>query len=122
MPDFNQSVLVGRLTADAELKYTTSGTAYCKFSLAVTTRFGGEGEKKEETSFIPITIWGKTAEVAAKLKKGAPALVSGRIKISKYETNEGEKRTSFEVTADRFQFLAPKPKGEENAKEESGAW
>jgi single-strand DNA-binding protein len=121
MADVNVVHLIGRLTRDAELKYTPSGTALCKFSLAVSTHMGHGDDKKEETSFINVSVWGKPAEVAATLKKGAPAYVQGRIKVYNYEDKSGEKRLGVEVVCERFQFLAP-PERKEDKAQNASSW
>ena len=109
MPDLNKVTLAGNLTRDPELRYIASGTAVCKLGLAVNRRFRSkEGEQREETSFIDVTVWGKSAEYAGEnLSKGRPVLVEGRLKSDAWEDkNTGQKRTKLEVVADRIQGLS----------------
>ncbi len=108
MPDMNKVFLAGRLTRDPELRYIPSGTAVCELGLAVSRKYRTkEGEQREETLFINVTCWGKTAEfVGENFHKGRPIVVEGRLKSDEWEDkNTGQKRTSIEVTADRVQSL-----------------
>lgn len=102
----NLAILIGRLTADPELRYTPNGTAVATFTIA-TDRFGKEGEK--ETTFIPIVVWRKQAENCAEyLRKGSLAAVEGRINVRSYEDKEGKKRWVTEVVAEAVKFLSGK--------------
>ena len=108
MPDLNKVFLAGRLTRDPELRYIQSGTALCKLGLAVSRKYRTkEGEQREETLFINVTCWGKTAEyVGENYHKGRPVLIEGKLKSDEWEDkNTGQKRTSIEVTADRVHAL-----------------
>lgn len=107
----NRVVLVGRLTRDPEMRYTQSGIAVARFTLACDRPFGGQDGKKE-TDFIDCTVWRKQAEnVAQYLKKGNMAGVDGRLQISSYEGQDGTKRQRAEVVADSVRFLEPKGSG-----------
>lgn len=102
----NLAIIIGRLTADPELRYTPNGTAVATFTIA-TDRFGKEGEK--ETTFIPIVAWRKQAENCAEyLRKGSLAAVEGRINVRSYEDKEGKKRWVTEVVAEAVKFLSGK--------------
>ena len=120
MPDVNEVFIAGRLTRDPELSYIASGQALCKFGVAVSRKFKSKsGEQKEDTAFINVTTWAKTAEyVGEHLHKGDPVLVHGRITQEEWEDKAtGQKRNKTGVTADRVQSLswpdgskpAPKP-------------
>lgn len=104
----NRVILIGRLVADPEAKYTQSGLAVCNFRLAVERNFkNAEGEK--ETDFINCVAWRKTAELIAEYcKKGHLIGVDGSLQMRRYETREGEKRTTYEVQCDSVQFLESK--------------
>lgn len=104
----NRSVLVGRLTKDPDLRYTPSGVAVCRFTLAVNRNFtNGQGEK--EADFINVTVWRKQAENSANfLKKGHLAGVEGRIQTGSYEGQDGKRVYTTEVVADSVQFLEPR--------------
>lgn len=101
----NRVMLIGRLTADPELRYTLNGKAVAHFTLAVDRRFkNAQGER--ETDFIRIVAWEKTAEfVANYLTKGRLAGVDGRLQTRTYETPQGERRTIAEVVAEVVQAL-----------------
>jgi single-strand DNA-binding protein len=106
---------MGNLTADPELRYTPSGSAVANFRLAVNRAYrDAEGELKEDTQFLTIVSWGKTAELCTQyLNKGRAALVEGRINVREYE-KEGERRWVTEVVANRVVFLgAPEGGGAE---------
>ncbi|WP_214854931.1 single-stranded DNA-binding protein [Exiguobacterium sp. s130] len=106
----NRVVLVGRLTRDPEMKYTQSGIAVTRFTLACDRQFTQDG--KRETDFIDCTVWRKQAEnVAQYLKKGSLAGVEGRLQISSYEDKDGQRRYRAEVVADSVRFLESKKDG-----------
>ena len=107
MASYNRVVLVGNLTRDIELKYTTGGTAVTDVGLAVNDRRkNSSGEWVEETTFVDVTLWGRTAEVASEyLGKGSPILVEGRLKLDTWET-DGQKRSKLRVVGERMQMLS----------------
>ena len=109
LPEQNTVLLSGRLTRDAELKYTTSGTAMCRFSIAVNRRYKDpkSGEWKDDTTFVDVSVWREAAERCGKvLKKGSPVHVEGRLRSYQVEGKEdGVKRTKLEVEARRVQIL-----------------
>lgn len=110
----NVCVLIGRLTADPDLRYTTNGNAVANFTLAVDRDFKGQDGEKE-TDFIRVVVWRKLAENCANyLVKGQMAAVEGRVQVRSYETDSGEKRQAFEVVANNVQFL-DRPKNASNA-------
>ncbi|PUB10987.1 single-stranded DNA-binding protein [Paenisporosarcina sp. OV554] len=104
----NRVVLVGRLTKDPELRYTPSGVAVARFTIAVNRSFSNQqGEK--EADFINCTVWRKPAENTANfLKKGSLAGVEGRIQTGSYEGTDGKRVYTTEVVADSVQFLEPR--------------
>jgi single-strand DNA-binding protein len=118
LPEQNTVTLVGRLTRDPEVRFTTKGQAMCRFDLAVNRRYkDGTGNWTDDTSFIPVVVWGDAANrCGEKLKKGLPAHVEGRLQSRNWETKEGQKRTSIEVVARRVQFLSKS----ESAADEGG--
>lgn len=104
----NDVKLVGRLTRDPELRFTTQGTAVCHFRLAVGRKYKDKtsGEWKEEVAFVPCNVWRETAErCGQRLKKGSPVFVEGRLKSRDWQTKEGQKRTDLELEIARVQFL-----------------
>ena len=115
----NEVRLVGRLTRDPELRFTTKGQAVCHFDLAVNRSYkdAASGEWKDDTSFISVVTWRDIAQrCSERLKKGSPVYVEGRIRSRAWETKEGQKRTTIEVESSRVQFLAKvegeKPEGD----------
>lgn len=104
----NRVVLVGRLTKDPELRYTPSGVAMARFTLAVNRTFTNQqGEK--EADFINCLVWRKQAENTANyLKKGSLAGVEGRIQTGSYEGQDGKRVYTTDVVADSVQFLEPR--------------
>lgn len=107
----NRVVLVGRLTRDPEMKYTQSGIAVTRFTLACDRPFTGQ-DGKREADFIDCVVWRKQAENAAQyLKKGFLTGVEGRLQISSYDDKDGQKRYRAEVVADSVRFLESKKDG-----------
>lgn len=99
----NSVTLVGNITRDPELRYTTSGRGVASFGLAVSRRYQQNGEWQEQTSFFNVVAWGSVGEnAAASLGKGARIIVTGRLEQREYTTREGEKRTAIEVVADEL--------------------
>ena len=118
----NDVRLVGRLTRDPEMRFTSSGTPMCRFDLAVNRRYkdSKSGEWKDDTSFIPVVVWREAAQRCGdRLKKGSPVYAEGRLKSRSWETKEGQKRSGLEVEARAVQFLekaeggASAPSGED---------
>jgi single-strand DNA-binding protein len=103
----NTVLLTGRLTRDPELKYTASGTAMCRFGLAINRRYKDKtGEFKDDTTFVNCVIWREAAEQVGKaVKKGASVHVEGRLRSYDYQDKEGNKRSGIEVEARRVQIL-----------------
>jgi len=97
----NTVTLVGNITRDPELRYTTGGRGVASFGLAVNRRYQVNGEWQEQTSFFNVVAWGTLGEnAAASLNKGSRIVVAGRLEQRSYETQDGEKRNVFEVVAD----------------------
>lgn len=104
---FNKVVLVGNLTRDIELRYTPSGMTIGSSAIAVTRRFSGSnGEKKEETCFIDISFFGRTAEVANQyLSKGSKILVEGRLRLEQWSDQNGQNRSKHSVVVESMEML-----------------
>ena len=107
---YNKVILVGNLTRDIEVRYTPSGTAIGNTGLAVNRKFkAATGEQKEETMFIDITFFGRTAEIANQyLRKGSKVLVEGRLKLDQWTAQDGSKRSKHSVTVENLQMLGNK--------------
>jgi single-strand DNA-binding protein len=100
----NRVILIGRLTKEPELRYTPSGTAVAKFTLAVDRRQAKDREK--EADFIDIVVWQKQAENCANyLGKGRLVAVDGRLQVRSYEDSQGIRRKAAEVVAENVRFL-----------------
>jgi single-strand DNA-binding protein len=97
----NNITVIGNVTRDPELRYTTGGRGIASFGLAVNRRYQVNGEWQEQVSFFNVTAWAELGEnVAATLSKGSRAIVTGRLEQRSWETNEGEKRSTVEIVAD----------------------
>jgi single-strand DNA-binding protein len=108
MADLNKVFLMGRLTFDPELRRTPTGTAVTELRLATTRSWSGrDGERREETLFIDVTVWDRQAENCCQyLRKGSGVHVEGFLKVDTWDDKTtGEKRSKIRVNADRVQFL-----------------
>ncbi|MEI7921970.1 MAG: single-stranded DNA-binding protein [Planctomycetota bacterium] len=110
MADLNKVFLIGRLTHDPELRYTPNGTPVADLKLATSRKYATrEGETREETLYIVVTVWNRQAENCCQyLRKGRAVHVEGYLKEETWETREGEKRSKIKVEAERVQFLEKK--------------
>jgi single-strand DNA-binding protein len=114
MAGINKVIIVGRLGNDPEVRYTPSGSAVAKFSVATSEEWKDKttGEKKERTEWHRITAWGKLGEICGEyLSKGRQVYVEGRLQTSSYDDKEGVKRYSTEIVASDVQFLGSKESG-----------
>jgi single-strand DNA-binding protein len=108
MANFNKVMLMGNLTRDPEVRYTPKGTAVAEIGLAVNRIYSGENnERREETTFVDVTLWGRTAEVAGEyLKKGRPVFIEGRLQLDSWEDKQsGQKRSKLRVVAEGMQLI-----------------
>lgn len=107
MASLNKALLIGNLTRDPELRYVPSGSAVASFTIAMNRVYKLQtGEKKEETSFVRVVVWGRLAEVCGEyLKKGSPVFVEGRLQSRSWDGPDGQKRSTLEVIATNIQFL-----------------
>ena len=104
----NKAILIGRLTRDPELRYTSSNRAVCQFTVAIDRPFTSQGGQRE-ADFINIVAWDKTGENVGKyMSKGRLIAVEGRIQTRNYDNNEGKKVYVTEVVASNVQFLESK--------------
>jgi len=103
---FNKVVLVGNLTRDIELRYTTSGVAIGNSSIAVTRKITSNGERRDETCFIDISFFGKSAEIANQyLNKGSKLLIEGRLKFDQWTDNNGQNRSKHSIAVESMEML-----------------
>lgn len=107
--DLNRVVLIGRLTRDAELRYTPSGTGVANFSLANNRTYVADGEKKEDVSYFDCIAWSKLGEIITEYcKKGQKIAVEGRLQQRRWDDQEGNKRSKIEMVVENFQFISAK--------------
>ena len=115
MASYNKVILVGNLTRDPELRHTPSGTAVTDLGLAVNRTWTDRNtnQKNEETTFVDVTCWSRTAEIACEyLRKGRPVLIEGRLQMDEWDDKEtGQKRTKLKVVCDNMQMLGSRDGG-----------
>ena len=110
--DLNKVILVGRVTADPQLRTTPGGQSVATIGVATNRTWNDKnGQKQEEAEFHNAVLWGRTAEVAAQfLVKGATVLIEGRIRTRSWTDKQGQARKTTEIMAERMQ-LGPRPQG-----------
>lgn len=110
MANLNKVMIIGNLTADPETRTTPRGTPLTELRLAVNRVSSGpnEGERREETTFLDVTCWGRTAEIAAQyLAKGRPVFIEGRLQMDTWEDKQtGQKRSRIRIVAENLQLLS----------------
>jgi single-strand DNA-binding protein len=114
MASLNKVMLIGNLTRDPEIKYTPKGTAIADIGLAVNRNYTTEsGEKREEVTFIDVTLWGRVAEIVGEYcKKGRPLFVEGRLQLDQWDDKQtGQKRSKLKVVGDNIQLLGGREGG-----------
>jgi len=103
----NKAMIIGNLTRDPEMRTTASGISVCRFTVAVTRPFN-----RDETDFISVVAWRKTAEIISKyVTKGNKIAISGYIQTGSYDDKDGNRRYTTELIAEDFEFLTPKGAG-----------
>ena len=107
MASLNKVFLMGNLTRDPELRYTSSGTAVANFGMAINRRWTSpDGQERDETCFVELTIYGRRAEVICEyLTKGSPLFVEGRLQLDQWEDQNGQKRSRLRVVVENFEFI-----------------
>lgn len=115
MASFNKVILVGNLTRDPEVKYTSGGTAVTEVGLAVNRTWFDkqQNQKREETTFVDVTLWGRQAEVAGEyLSKGRSVLIEGRLQLDTWDDREtGKKRSKLRVVGENMTMLGGRGDG-----------
>ena len=112
MASFNKVILMGNMTADPELRQTTSGLSVCSFSIAVNRRGSKNEQNQPSVDFINIVAWRQQAEFVSRyFKKGNPILVCGQLQTRTWSDNQGQKRYATEVVADEVSFTGPASQG-----------
>jgi len=115
MANLNKVMLMGNLTRDPEVRYTPKGTAVAELGLAINRVYSAEnGEKREETTFVDVTLWGRTAEIAGEyLKKGRPVFIEGRLQLDSWDDKQtGQKRSKLKVVGEAMQLMGSRGGGE----------
>jgi single-strand DNA-binding protein len=123
MAGINKAILIGRLGADPEVRYTPSGVAVANFSIATSEEWKDKdtGEKKERTEWHRIVVWSKLGELCGEyLSKGRQVYIEGRIQTRSWDDRDGNKRYTTEIVATDVQFLGGRDAGPEH-KAVSGA-
>lgn len=108
MSSLNKVLLMGNLTRDPEIRHTPRGTAVAELSMAINRSWRNDaGEKQEEVTFVEVTLWGKTAELAGKyLAKGRGVFIEGRLQMDTWEDKDtGKKRQKLKIIGEGMQFL-----------------
>jgi len=108
MPNLNKVMLMGNLTRDPELRYTSSNMAVANLGLAVNRRWTNRqtNQQQEETTFVDCEAWGRQAEVLNQyLRKGRPVFIEGRLKLDQWQDQQGNNRSKMRVVIENFQFI-----------------
>ena len=124
MASYNKVFLLGNLTRDPEVRYTPKGSAVADLGIAVNRQYTLEtGEKREEVTFVDVTFWGRTAEVAGEyLKKGRSVFIEGRLQLDTWDDKQsGQKRSKLKVIGEMMQMLGGRPGGGGGGEESGGA-
>jgi len=102
MASLNKVMLIGRLTRDPEARYLPSGVAVTEFGFAVNRYYLQNNERKEDTCFLEVSVWGRQGEQARNyLKKGSQAFIEGHLTFNQWQTKEGQKRSQIRVVAEQ---------------------
>lgn len=115
MASLNKVMLIGNLTRDPEIRYTPKGTAVTDIGLAVNrVTTGDNGERQEETTFVDVTLWGRTAEIAGQyLAKGRPVFIEGRLQMDQWQDKaSGQTRSKLKVVGEAMQLLGGRGEGQ----------
>ena len=120
MADLNKVILMGHITADPELKQTTSGISVCSFSIGVNRRYSKAEQGQQSVDFINIVAWRQQAEFVSRyFKKGSSIVICGSIQTRNWTDTNGQKRYATEVVADEVSFGGNKENSTEAKSEPS---
>ena len=115
MASFNKVILLGNLTRDPQVRYTPSGTAVTDVGLAINRYWFDKqsNQRREETTFVDVTLWGRTAEIAGEyLSKGKPVLIEGRLQLDTWQDKEtGQNRSKLKIVGETLQLLGSRGDG-----------
>jgi single-strand DNA-binding protein len=118
MSSYNKVILMGNLTRDPEIRYTPKGMAVADIGLAVNRTYTTDGgEKQTEVTFVDVTLWGRTAEIAGEyLKKGRPAFIEGRLQLDSWDDKQsGQKRSKLKIVGEALQLIGGRPESQQEA-------
>lgn len=124
MANVNKVILIGNVTRDIEVKFTPKGSAVADVGLAINRKYSlDSGEKREETTFVDIELWGRLAEIAGEYaKKGSPLYVEGRLRVDTWDDKtSGQKRSRMKVVGENIQLLGGRSGGGSYGGEEESA-
>lgn len=115
MNDINRVYLVGRLTADPEMKTPARGTSFCSFSIANNRTYTrGRGESVDEVSFLQCVLWGKAGEAFNRIgAKGKQVAIEGRLRQRRWQSGDGKNQSAVEIIVENFQFMGSEPRQED---------
>ena len=119
---FNKVFLLGNLTRDPEVRYTPKGSAVADLGIAVNRVYTLDtGEKREEVTFVDVTLWARLADIAGEyLKKGRPVFIEGRLQLDSWDDKQsGQKRSKLKVIGETMQLLGSRPGGPASGEAES---
>jgi single-strand DNA-binding protein len=114
MANVNKVILIGNVTRDPEVKFTSKGSAVTDVGLAINRNYTlDSGEKREETTFVDVELWGRLAEIAGEYaKKGRPIYIEGRLRMDTWEDKaSGQKRSRLKVVGENLQLLGGRSEG-----------
>jgi single-strand DNA-binding protein len=123
MANVNKVILIGNVTRDPEVKFTSKGSAVTDIGLAINRNYTlDNGEKREETTFVDVELWGRLAEIAGEYaKKGRPIYIEGRLRMDTWEDKaSGQKRSRLKVVGENLQLLGSRPEGAASRPHSSG--
>ena len=107
---------MGNLTRNPELRYIAGGSAVCEFGIAINRKFVAGGQDREETTFVDIVVWGRSAESCSRfLAKGSSVFIEGRLQLDQWEDQQGGKRSRLRVVAENVQFIGARRDGAGNS-------
>jgi len=114
MANVNKVILIGNVTRDPEVKFTSKGSAVTDIGLAINRNYTlDNGEKREETTYVDVELWGRLAEIAGEYaKKGRPVYIEGRLRMDTWEDKaSGQKRSRMKVVGENLQLLGGRAGG-----------
>lgn len=120
MANVNKVILIGNLTKDPEVRQTPKGTSVGDISIAINRNWTENGERREETTFVGVTLWGKLAEIVQQYaRKGNPIYIEGRLTQDSWEDKDtGQKRTKTKVIAENVQLLGGRRDDQQEPRQE----